>query len=73
VFAGGLKNGIEHLSNLLGSAFPSDFLNLQFDRVFLAGSSPSVEVKHLGKARRENLRFDRDQCANEAQPPRAHA
>jgi hypothetical protein len=39
VFGGGLKNGIEHLSNLLGSAFPSDFLNLQFDRVFL--------VKHL--------------------------
>jgi hypothetical protein len=25
VFGGGLKNGIEHLSNLLGSAFPSDF------------------------------------------------
>ena len=23
VFAGGLKNGIENLSNLLGSAFPS--------------------------------------------------
>jgi hypothetical protein len=34
VFAGGLKNGIEHLSNLLGSAFPSDFLNLRFDRMF---------------------------------------
>jgi len=72
VFAGGLKNGIEHLSNLLGSAFPSDFLNLQFEKVFRAPLSPSVEVKHLGKARRENL-GDRDQCANEAQYPRAHA
>jgi hypothetical protein len=47
VFAGGLKNGIERLSNLLGSAFPSDFLNSRFDRVFLATLSPSVEVKHL--------------------------
>jgi hypothetical protein len=56
VFAGGLKDGIEHLSNLLGSAFPSDFLNLQFEQVFLAPLSPSVEVRHLGKARRENLR-----------------
>jgi hypothetical protein len=36
VFAGGLKDGIEHLFNLLGSAFPSYFLNLRFDRVFLA-------------------------------------
>jgi uncharacterized protein YjbJ (UPF0337 family) len=34
VFAGGLKNGIERLSNLLGSTFPSDFLNLRFDSVF---------------------------------------
>jgi hypothetical protein len=34
VFAGGLKNGIEHLPNLLGSAFPSDFLNLRFGRMF---------------------------------------
>ena len=46
MFAGGLKDGIEHLSNLLGSAFPSEFLNLRFDRVFLSLSS-FVEAKHL--------------------------
>ena len=34
MFAGGLKNGIQRLSNLLGSTFPSDFLNLRFDSVF---------------------------------------
>jgi hypothetical protein len=49
VFAGGVKDGIEHLSSLLGSAFPSDFLNLQFEQVFLAPLSPSVEVKHQSK------------------------
>ena len=60
MFAGGLKNGIENLSNLLGSAFPSgQYFNTQASGTFRkqslgiaacggnGGWMPKVSTKHV--------------------------
>ena len=47
MFAGGLKNGIEQLSNLLGSAFPSDFQNLRSDRMFRSAGDRGSPVARV--------------------------